>query len=331
MLDTETENRSKTSYNIPLGTLCGVGAGALWGLVFLAPELARDFTPLQLAIGRFLAYGIIAFFVIMPRWPVLKSRLKKQDWRALFWLSLFGNTLYYILLSKAVQSGGIALTSLVIGFLPVAVTIIGSRDKGAVSLTSLLPSLLLCGAGAVCIGWQALKAPEATHQTSMGLLWAITALLSWTAYAVGNSRSLVRLSTVSVHDWNLLIGLVTGAQAACLVPIALLSGHLDHDLMSWSCFVGVSTAVAIIASFLGNALWNKMSRLLPLTMTGQMILFETLFALIYGFLWEGRWPRPIEVAAFTLIVCSVMTCVSAHRKHHRTFSNAAMQSSRNGV
>jgi drug/metabolite transporter (DMT)-like permease len=54
-----------------------------------------------------------------------------------------------------------------------------------------------------------------------------------------------------------------------------------------------------------------------LTMTGQMILFETLFALIYGFLWEDRWPRPIEVAAFMLIVGSVMTCVSAHRKHHR--------------
>ncbi|WP_346191173.1 DMT family transporter [Acetobacter ascendens] len=165
----------------------------------------------------------------------------------------------------------------------------------------------------------------------MGLLWAITALLSWTTYAVGNSRSLVRLNTVSVHDWNFLMGLVTGAQAACLIPVALLSGHLDHDLMAWSWFVGVSAAVAVIASFFGNALWNKMSRLLPLTMTGQMILFETLFALIYGFLWEHRWPRPIEVAAFTLIVCSVMTCVSAHRKHHRPPNNAAMQSSQNGV
>ncbi|WP_346191146.1 hypothetical protein [Acetobacter ascendens] len=65
MLNMEAEKHSKTIYNIPLGTLCGVGAGALWGLVFLAPELVRDFTPLQLAIGRFLAYGIIAFVVIL--------------------------------------------------------------------------------------------------------------------------------------------------------------------------------------------------------------------------------------------------------------------------
>lgn len=313
----ETEKHSKTIYNIPLGTLYGIGAGALWGGVFLAPELVCDFTPLQLAIGRFLAYGIISFVVIMPRWSVIKQRVKRQDWRALFWLSLFGNTVYYILLSKAVQSGGIALTSLVMGFLPVAVTIIGSRDKGAVSLVVLLPSLFLCGGGAICIGWEALKSPEATHQTSMGLLWAVAALLSWTTYAVGNSRSLARLGMVSVYDWNLLMGLVTGAQAACLIPLALLSGHLQHDLISWEWFIGVSTMVAVIASFFGNGLWNRMSCLLPLTMTGQMILFETLFALIYGFLWEDRWPRPIEVAAFMLIVGSVMTCVSAHRKHHR--------------
>mgnify|MGYP006920679532 CR=1 FL=1 len=45
----------------------------------------------------------------------------------------------------------------------------------------------------------------------------------------------------------------------------------------------VSIGIAVAASILGNALWNRMSQLLPLTMVGQMILFETLFALLYGF------------------------------------------------
>jgi hypothetical protein len=34
----------------------------------------------------------------------------------LIWLAFTGNTLYYILLSTAVQTGGIAMTSLVTGF-----------------------------------------------------------------------------------------------------------------------------------------------------------------------------------------------------------------------
>jgi drug/metabolite transporter (DMT)-like permease len=198
-----------------------------------------------------------------------------------------------------VQNGGIAMTSLVIGFLPVAVTIIGSRDHGAVPLARLALSLLLCAAGAVCIGWQALLAPAAgsSGRQWWGLLCAVGALASWTTYAVGNARCLQRLHHISPHDWNLLTGIVTGAQSIVLIPLALAVESADHDLNGWLTFGAVSQAVAVLASIVGNALWNRMSRLLPLTMVGQMILFETLFALIYGFRGKaacrphGRWPR----------------------------------------
>jgi drug/metabolite transporter (DMT)-like permease len=76
----------------------------------------------------------------------------------------------------------------------------------------------------------------------------------------------------------------------------------------------VSIAVAVAASILGNALWNRMSRLLPLTMIGHMILFETLFALLYGFVWEQRLLVPLEIAALVLVVASVLTCIAAHRR-----------------
>jgi drug/metabolite transporter (DMT)-like permease len=159
------------------GIACGVGAGALWGLVFLAPELAGEFGPLQLTVGRYLCYGLIALALVAPRWRPLAACIHRHQWLSLAWLALAGNTLYYILLSSAVQNGGIAMTSLVIGFLPVAVTIIGSRDHGAVPLGRLWPSLLLCAAGAACIGWQALAAPAAGSigRQALGLLCAIGA------------------------------------------------------------------------------------------------------------------------------------------------------------
>ncbi|WP_343521079.1 DMT family transporter [Sphingomonas sp.] len=296
-----------------LGVLCGVGAGALWGLVFLAPELARAFTPLQLAIGRYFAYGLLSAALIAPRWRALAALLTRREWLALAWLSLAGNTLYYVLLSGAVQMGGIAMTSLVIGFLPVAVTIIGSRDHGAVPLRTLAPSLLLCAAGTLCIGWQAVAEPAGTQLA--GLLCAIGALMSWTAYAVGNSRCLARLDRVSAHDWSLLTGLVTGAQAVALIPVTILFEPTSHSAAAWLQFAAVSIGVALVASILGNALWNRASRLLPLTLAGQMILFETLFALLYGFMWEHRLPLPLEIAAFGLVVASVLACIAAHRRH----------------
>jgi drug/metabolite transporter (DMT)-like permease len=299
------------------GIAYGMGAGALWGLVFLAPALVRDFSPLQLAIGRYLAYGILSAVLMARRWRLLVSTITGKDWASLVWLSLAGNILYYILLSTAVQTAGIALTSLVIGFLPVLVTIIGSRERDAVPLRKLILSMLLCTAGVVCIGWEALtvSASAEAARPFIGVLCAIGALVSWTAYAVGNSRCLARLGRLSVQDWNLLTGIVTGAQALALIPLSLVVDEMTHGSTAWLHLAAVSIAVAGTASILGNALWNRMSRLLPLTMVGQMILFETLFALLYGFLWEQRLPSPLEVAAFVLVVASVLSCIAAHRRY----------------
>lgn len=298
-----------------LGIGCGIAAGALWGLVFLAPELARDFTPLQLAAGRYLAYGLFAAVLVVPRWRGLWAGLGRAEGWALVRLSLLGNILYYALLATAVQVGGMAMTSLVIGFLPVAVTLIGSRDQDAVPIRRLVPSLVLGAAGILCIGWDSLGGAASGPRTAqmLGLACAVGALVSWTAYAVGNSRWLGRLHHVSAHDWSLLTGVVTGLLAVVLAVPAFLMGQDHHDTGAWLHFTGVVAGVAIFASIVGNALWNRMSRLLPLTLTGQMILFETLFALLYGFLWEQRLPTVMEIAAIVCVIGSVLTCVAVHR------------------
>jgi hypothetical protein len=62
------------------------------------------------------------------------------------------------------------------------------------------------------------------------------------------------------------------------------------------------------------ALWNHASRVLPLTLTGQMIVFETLFATLYGYLWEQRWPTVMEGTALALLVAGVLSCARAHRQ-----------------
>lgn len=298
------------------GIAFGAGAGALWGLVFLAPEVVRGFSPLEQAVGRYLAYGAMSALLIAPRWRMLRALMTPRVLWALAWLALAGNLFYYVLLASAVQMGGIAMTSLVVGFLPVAVTIIGSRQADAVPLRALTPSLRLCIAGAVCIGWQAIAMPGTGPVMTrlIGFGCAIGALVSWTAFAIGNNHWLRRMGDLPAPDWNFLIGLATGVQALLFVPIVCLLGVGQHDAAAWSKFAGVTIGIAFFASIVGNALWNRMSRLLPLTMVGQMILFETGFALIYGFLWEQRLPTLLEGAAFVLVVSSVGTCIAAHRR-----------------
>ncbi len=250
-----------------------------------------------------------------PRRRLLAARVTRQQWRTLIWLSLTGNTLYYLLLASAVQNGGGAMTSLVVGLMPVAITVIGSRDKDAVPLSTLLLSLLLCAAAAVCIGWQSLAVADTRplQQRLIGLVCAIGALASWTTYAVTNARSLAVAPQLSSHEWSLLTGIVTGAQSILLLPLAVLTATGSHSRPEWLQFAGLSFGVALLASIVGNALWNRMSRLLPLTLVGQMILFETLFALVYGLVWEQRLPTLLEAAAFVLVVLSVFSCLAAHR------------------
>nr|WP_279331152.1 DMT family transporter [Solimonas fluminis] len=299
---------------------CGIAAGALWGLVFVAPEVASSFSPMMLAAGRYLTYGLFAVALILPAWRRLAAGLAPRDWLTLAWLSLLGNTLYYVLLANAVQLGGVAMTSLVIGFLPVAVTIIGSRDQGAVPLRRLAPSLLLSAAGVLCIGAETLGkagAESGGGQRLLGLLCAFGALASWTSFAVGNSRQLARLDRISSHDWSLLIGVVTGVQGLLLLLPALLLETGAHTQADWLRYGAVCAGLALLSSIVGNGLWNQASRLLPLTMVGQMILFETLFALLYGFLWEQRGPTLLESLAVGLVLASVLSCLAAHRPSAR--------------
>ncbi|RBE91934.1 EamA/RhaT family transporter, partial [Xanthomonas oryzae pv. oryzae] len=104
---------------------------------------------------------------------------------------------------------------------------------------------------------------------------------------------------------------VTGALALLLAPAALI-GSAAHAPLAWAGFWGVSLMLGILASVIGNALWNRASRVLPLTLVGQMIVFETVFALLYGFAWEMRLPTPLELAAIACLLVGVLWCAALH-------------------
>src|SRR5690606_22591225 len=135
----------------------GMLAGACWGAIFLAPSLVPNFTPLQLSAGRYLLYGLISLILIAPKLTRLSLSFGRREWYALLWLSLIGNIIYYALVSNAVQLTGVAVTSIIVGFIPVTVAVIGSRDHVAVSIAKLLPSLIFGAVGIIGVSWQALN------------------------------------------------------------------------------------------------------------------------------------------------------------------------------
>jgi len=304
---------------IVIGVSNSLAAGALWGLVFLAPLVLKDFSPLQLAAARYLAYGLVAVLLLLSHWRTVWRQMTGAEWRALVWLSMLGNILYYVLLATAVQWAGGASTALIIGLLPLVVTLVGARDSGALRFKKLAPPLLLSLFGVALVGIDGVLAEAGAQAGNValriaGLLCACGALVSWSAYSIGNSRWLLRRPDISSHDWSLLTGIVTGALALLLVLPAFWVAPV-HASPAWLRFWSVNVGVAVLASVVGNAFWNRASRLLPLTLMGQMIVFETLFALLYGFLWEQRMPSGLEVVAIICLVSGVLWCASLHRSH----------------
>lgn len=302
------------------GVLCGVLAGALWGMVFIVPELLPGFSPVELAVGRYLAYGVISFGLMLPGLRRLLRRLAPPDYLALLRQALSGNLVYYILLALGVKLAGVAPTSLIIGLIPVAVTLLGRRDHGAVPLRRLAAPLALIGIAITCINVDAFHHAEAggapLSSTVLGLACACGALACWTWYAVDNARYLKHNPQFSGGQWSSLYGLASGLVALPIGAASLLLAHTGvtetAPVRDWALFWVYNGLLALGASVIGNQLWNIASRRLPVTLTGQLILFETVSAMLYGFAWRAQAPRLLELVAIALLVLGVSWSVRLH-------------------
>jgi drug/metabolite transporter (DMT)-like permease len=306
-----------------MGVLCGLLAGAMWGMVFVVPELLSAFSPLELALGRYVAYGAIAFGLMLPRLSGLLRRLEHSDYLALLRHALSGNIVYYMLLALAVKLAGVAPTSLIIGLLPISVTLLGQKDHGAVPLRQLALPLAVVAAGIVCINIDVLTHARAAGgslpHTMAGVLCAGGALMCWSWYTIDNARYLKRNPHFSSAEWSALYGLSSGLIAALIGAVAFAIWHADvtgpaalASGRNWTMFWIVNGLLALGASVIGNHLWNIVSRRVPVTLSGQLILFETLFALLYGFIYKQQFPRVLELWAIALLVAGVVWSVRVH-------------------
>lgn len=304
------------------GVLYGMLAGALWGTVFVVPRQLPDFSPLLLSTGRYVMYGLVSLAALLPMLRRVWPRLTRADLVALVKLALMGNLLYYLFLATAIHLVGIAPASLIVGVLPVTVTLLGRRDHGAVPLARLVWPLTMIAAGIVSINVDVFTAAAgpgdraSTLTRVAGLGCAVGALVCWTWFAVENARYLHRNAHFSGNEWSVLWGVVTGALGGLLwlVILVMPSGTVQESVTAarWTTFWQLNLVLAIGASWLGNGLWNAAAKRLPLTLSGQMIVFETLFALLYGFIYDHRLPRGLEVAAIVLLVAGVSWSVRQH-------------------
>ena len=301
----------------------------MWGVVFVAPVILHDYPPAVLSVSRYLAFGIIAVpLAIASRHTI--ATLERADWIEAAKLSLVGNLLYYSFVAAAIQRAGAPLPTVIVGSLPVVIAIASNLGAGALPWRRLAPPLLVLAAGILLVNRDELAqlaadtsapAPRSgDHPMLTGALLAFAGVACWTWYPIRNARWLRARPHIRSRTWATAQGLMT-------LPLSLagwlaiggldafgMAGHGDFD---WplgprpAVFIGMMLVIALLASWVGTLCWNRASQLLPTSLAGQLIVFETLSALAMGFAWRGQWPASGTWLGVGLLVAGVVLGVRA--------------------
>ena len=301
------------------GTLYALAAGLMWGLVFIAPSVLAEYPPVLLSVSRYLAFGVIA--VPLAWWDRTALReLTRADWLEALKLSAVGNLMYYACLAAAIQRAGGPLPTMVIGTLPVVIAITANLRSGSrearLPWSRLAPSLALIAAGLACVNqveMSQLAAGTDLARYGTGALLAMGAVACWTWYPIRNAEWLRAHAGRSPRVWATAQGLAT-------LPLSALGFALFWGFSALSdsrafampfgpqpaLFVGMMLALGLLASWLGTLCWNEASQRLPPALSGQLIVFETLAALAYAFIWRGQAPHPATLLGVALLIAGVV-------------------------
>jgi drug/metabolite transporter (DMT)-like permease len=308
------------------GIFAGLTAGALWGLIFIAPLGVAPYTGVDLAIGRYLVFALTSLFVFAA---IRASRIKLtlREFGTGIFLGMLGYGAFYGFLVIAVAHAGPQIAALVIGLLPILLAIAGNIDGGKqLPWKSLFAPILMIGAGLALVhGWALFDAdtPQQRGQIAFGILAALGSVASWVGFGIINARALAKRPDMNTLTWTGLHGVGAGIGillfGAAAVPFGLVRLHElgfvwpeAKPLLIWSLVVG------FFGAWVASYLWVVATKRLPLVLSGQLFVAEPGFGVIYGFVWQQRLPNWAEAIGIIAVFGGVLIGIRAFGKARRT-------------
>ncbi|MDU2064680.1 MAG: DMT family transporter [Sporomusaceae bacterium] len=295
------------SYNS--GIIYAVIADGIWALAFIIPKLLPSYSAVEITCGRFLVYGVFSIVI----WLCRKKNMffpngGRKIWSQALLFAFCGNLGYYFFLVLAIQLAGVTLSTLVIGMLPITVSLYGNWLFREFSFKRVLPSVLLVLCGIIVINSYNLQMNDALFNNILGLFFGIVALALWTWYGVANVRFLKRHPQISSKDWATISGIATFILLTFFLVILSLYSHsfyiyylFQPDESNVYFWLG-SLILGFLCSWGATVFWNKASNRLPTALAGQLIVGEMIFGLLYGYIFEYRLPHYFEFVGIIIII-----------------------------
>lgn len=295
-----------------IGILAGLTTCALWGLTFVAPRIVEPFSAWDLTIARYGIFGLAcALLMFHPRFrPTGLSPGQMTIGLLLGGVGYVGN---FVSAAYAVKLAAAAIPPLIIGTMPVFLAIIANmRDRSAPWRLLALPlALIAAGVGIVNVATISAADVQQTHAILLGTLCAVAALVFWIGYGLVNASVMRAADAPDGLRWTGLQGVGAALGSLTLLPLASwesLNGLPASD--TWR-FVAWALLMGLAASWFATWCWVVASRRLPLVLSAQLIVAETVFGLAYGFMFEGRLPTWAEAIGSILQLAGVCAAIAA--------------------
>lgn len=296
-----------------VGVLAGIIAGAIWGFAFIGPAMIAPFTSIELALARYLVFGLLSIAVLF--WLRFNPfrQLKKADWIRIIWFGLAGNTLYFSLMATGISLAGSTPVALVIGSVPVVMSVVGNIRRPLIPWIKLVFPLLCILAGLAVISVTTVsdsaEGIDFNLLAGLGLILAFLSLCVWLVYGIANAEYLTDHPTGSML-WASLVGLGTLMTMPLLIGVLAFTGFTtDATSAEFLNFLFWAVVLGAGCSWLATLFWNKASGLLPSGLLGMLIVTEVVFGVLYDCLINMRLPSLGEVLSLLFIAAGVIWAV----------------------
>lgn len=297
------------------GVAAAIFATFSWALNFLSPYWMGDFGAVDFITMRFIVSGCIGLVLLRVYWPG-EPGLSCYSMAMAGLLGLLGYAFYIGFIMGSVLHGGAIIAPAFLSATPVIIAIVGNLLERTVSWDRLALPIALAVSGLVATNYTAVVEVASAEVNSypLAVSYAAAAVLVWLLFSVLNQKALGTIPEVHSGLWTGLMMSGAGLGVLLFIPIGLEYGmyrfaHIELRVDNTLPVFAAASVLACVATVGGSWAWNFASQRLPMTLTGQLISVETIFAASFGLIAEHRLPTSPEIIGIMLLITGATMAV----------------------
>lgn len=312
-----------------MGIAAALFAAFAWSLNFVVPFVIGDYSVFDFALFRFGVSGLVGAGFLWWKWDRVRH-LRLRDWLVAFWLGFIGYLGYFLSVAGSAIFAGPVIAPAFLGLVPVVLAIAGNLRQKSVSWSALMPPLALATIGLALVNAGVFDptGPISADSLVIGIPLSILAVSLWTWYGLANQRALAERPRMDAGTWTALILVGGGVEMLAFTPIGLAMGVFNIPAigLGWDVAGSLylwSISLALLASVGAALAWTFASQRLPVALSAQLIVSETVFGAIFGLAVHGRWPMTTEILGIVVLIAGIMAAIHVFHRGRNLAAHTA--------